>query len=115
MFLPGEYHGQRSLAGYSPRGGKSVIYLNEYKQNYKTGITVPLGVVHQVSHDRTKLPYFIENKYKNSDSFFNTIQLLRTEQERSRHTSAKINSSQQFFHIYSGYLSSFVSILNKYE
>ena len=22
IFLPGKYHGQRSLAGYSPRGGK---------------------------------------------------------------------------------------------
>ena len=29
VFLPGKYHGQRSLVGYSPRGCKSQIQLSD--------------------------------------------------------------------------------------
>lgn len=60
------------------------------RKKIQTGITVPLGEVHQVSHDRKKRPYSIENKTTRTQ----TLSLLRTEQERNRHISAKLHSSQ---------------------
>ena len=36
VFLPGESHGQRSLAGYSPRGHKSQTRLSDLTTRPKT-------------------------------------------------------------------------------
>ena len=34
IFLPGEYYGQRSLAGYSPWGHKDILYILTYFSKY---------------------------------------------------------------------------------
>ena len=45
VFLPGEYHGQRSLAGYSPWGHKSVgqnLAIKQQQQKEKLNLYIPV-------------------------------------------------------------------------
>ena len=45
VFLPGKFHGQRSLAGYSPRGGKRVRHdLVTKQQHTQTQIYIYLFI-----------------------------------------------------------------------
>ena len=39
VFLPGEFHGQRSLAGYNPQGHKEsdTTYVTEHAHGYEVG------------------------------------------------------------------------------
>ena len=49
-FLPGEPHGQRSLAGYSPQGGKE-LDTTEVTQHTHTSMVVLLRVTYYESQD----------------------------------------------------------------
>ena len=53
VFLPGKYHGQRSLAGYSPRGGKESHDLVTKQQELNI-----LASILKTSFDITILLYF---------------------------------------------------------
>ena len=44
VFLPGKPHGQRSLAGYSPRGHKESDTTEQLNNNKAPALEVPLGV-----------------------------------------------------------------------
>ena len=64
-FLPGEFHGQRSLAGYSPRGLKEsdtterlhliFIYIENFVQNHYTSVQCLKAVALEL---KTVLPHF---------------------------------------------------------
>ena len=56
VFLPGESHGQRSLAGYSPRGHRGLNWVTE--THTETFLTVTLGACswHRIIGDVTRQP-----------------------------------------------------------
>ena len=50
LFLPGEFHGQRSLAGYSPRGHKESDMAERLTHTHMRAhdILIPIGTVYRL-------------------------------------------------------------------